>query len=140
MEQKPKLFVATKALITNKGKILVIRESNKYKDGSQAGKFDVIGGRLEPGEKFNESLMREVKEETGLSVNITKPFFVNEAYPKVREEQWQIVRIFFECSCESDTVQLSEDHDEYKWIDPANYKNENLIENLYPVFEAYLKK
>jgi len=51
----------------------------------------------------------------------------------------EVVGTFFECFSETDEVILSEDHDEYLWIDPREYKNVGLIENLYPVFEAYLK-
>ncbi len=137
--EQPKLFVATKAFITFNGKILVVRESGAYKDGSNAGKYDVIGGRLEPGQHFNDSLIREVKEETGLTVTVGQPFFVNEWRPVVKNEHWQIVGIFFACEAESDAVTLSDDHDDYNWIDPKDYKISGVIENLAPVFEAYLQ-
>ncbi len=135
-----KLFAATKALIIHNDKLLIIRESSNYEDGVNVGQFDVPGGRVESGQKFDESLIREVKEETGLEVKIGNPFFVNESWPNVRNEQWQIVRIFFECSVDSDKVVLSEDHDVFKWIDPSDYKKHNLIGNLNPVFESYLNK
>lgn len=134
-----KLWVATKAFIIYQGKLLVIRESSKYSDGTQAGKYGEVGGRVTPGEDFRDSLIREVKEETGLDIIIGKPFFVNEWRPVVRGEQWQIVGIFFECFADTDKVVLSEDHDDYKWINPVNWKNEGMIENLRPVFEAYLQ-
>lgn len=136
-----KLFVATKAFIKNKkGEILILRESSKYKDGSNAGRFDIVGGRLKPGERFDESLLREIKEETGLSVRINKPFFVNEWRPKVNGEQWQVVATFFECDTDSDEVTLSEDHDSFEWINPKDYKNYNIIDNLIGAFETYLRK
>jgi 8-oxo-dGTP diphosphatase len=135
---QPKLFVATKALVSYKGKILVVRESAKYKDSAHLGGFDVIGGRLEAGEHVEESLLREVKEETGLAITIGKPFFVNESWPVVREEQWQIIRIFYACETNTDQVILGGDHDELLWIDPKEYKEHGLIDNLYPAFEAYL--
>ncbi len=137
---EPKLFVATKAFIVHNGKVLILRESTKYQSGANIGKFDVVGGRVEPGQRFDESLAREIKEETGLNVKIGKPFFVNEWRPVVKGEQWQIVGTFFECVADSDNVKLSNDHDDHKWIDPKEYKNHPLIENLQPAFEAYLKK
>jgi len=73
-----KLFVATKAFINYKGKILILRESTKYSDGTNSGKYDVVGGRVEPGQKFDESLLREIKEETGLSVKLGRPFYVGD--------------------------------------------------------------
>jgi len=83
---EPKIFVATKAFIVFNGKVLILRESTKYEDGANAARFDVPGGRLQPGQRFDESLLREIQEETGLAVKIGKPFFVNEWRPVVRGE------------------------------------------------------
>lgn len=135
-----KLFAATKAFIVHDGKILLLKESSKYNDGSNEGKFDVVGGRVEPGQKFDESLLREIKEETGLDVQVGRPFFVNEWRPVVRNETWQIIGTFFECFANSDDVKLSDDHSEFVWINPQDYKNYNLINNLIPAFESFLSK
>lgn len=135
-----KLFTATKAFIVYNGKVLLLRESTQYTDGTNAGKFDVVGGRVKPGERFDESLMREIQEETGLTVTLGRPFFVNEWRPVVRGEQWQIVGTFFECFADSDKVVLSEDHAEYVWMDPAEYQKYTLIDNLVPAFASYLTK
>jgi len=139
MEQEPKLFVALKAFIIHQGKVLLLRESSKYDDGSNPNKYDVVGGRIKPGQHFKESLLREIEEETGLKIEIGKPFFVNEWRPTVKGEPWHIVGTFFECPAENDKVQLSNDHDHYMWIDPKEYKNHPLIDNLIPAFEEYLK-
>jgi len=137
---EPKLFVATKAFIVNDGKILIIRESSQYRDASNIGKYGVVGGRIKPEQRFDESLLREIKEEAGIEVKIGRPFFVNEWRPIVHGEQWQIVATFFECFADSDKVILDQDHDDYLWIDPKEYKNYNLIEDLAEVFESYLNK
>ena len=139
--KEPRMFTATKAFIINKeGKILILRESPKYVDGANISKYDVVGGRVKPGQRFDDSLIREVSEETGIEIKIGKPFFVNEWRPIVKDEPWQIVGIFFECFPKSEEVKLSDDHDDYLWIDPDDYKNYNLIENLYPAFESYLNR
>ncbi|RJO59702.1 NUDIX domain-containing protein [Candidatus Parcubacteria bacterium] len=140
MESKLKLFVAAKALVIYKGKILLVRESANNPVGTNTGKYDVVGGRLEPGETVQECLKREVWEETGLEIKIGKPFYVTEWRPVVKGENWQIIGIFFECFADSDQVKLSQDHDAYKWLEPIAYKAAGMIENLMPVFEAYLKK
>ncbi len=133
-----KLFVAAKAFIVHNGKILLVRESKKYSEGTQSGNYDVPGGRIKPGERFDDSLVREIKEETGLSVRIGAPFAVSEWRPVVKGENWQIVGIFFECFSDSDKVILSEDHDEFLWINPADYLKYNNIKTNLPAFEAYL--
>lgn len=137
---EPKLFAATKAFITYNGKIIILKESSNYSDGANAGKFDVVGGRVKPGQHFKESLLREIKEETGLSVHIGKPFHVDEWRPVVKGEQWHIIATFFECQAHTGKVTLSEDHEEAQWINPKEYKKYSIIPNLQATFEAYLNK
>jgi 8-oxo-dGTP diphosphatase len=134
-----KIFVATKAFVMYEGKVLLLRESGEYTDGTNAGCYDVVGGRVEPGQRFDDSLLREIKEETGLEVKIGRPFFVNEWRPVVRDEKWQVVGTFFECFATSSKVTLSVDHDHYEWIDPKDYLKHNIVENLKPVFDSYLE-
>ncbi|MFA6271655.1 MAG: NUDIX hydrolase [Patescibacteria group bacterium] len=132
-----KQFTATKAFIRYKNQILILRESGKYQDGTNEGYYDIPGGRVKPGQRFDESLRREIKEETGLNIAIGDPFFVNEWRPEKNGEQWQIVGIFFECQADTDSVILSEDHDKFEWIDPKKYDEFKLINNLKPAFESY---
>ncbi|MBP9762435.1 NUDIX domain-containing protein [Patescibacteria group bacterium] len=140
MSLAPILFLATKAFIEYQGKVLIVRESTTYQEGVHAGKFDLPGGRMSPGEHVEDALKREIREEAGLDVEIHEPCFVNESWPMVKGEQWQIVRIFFRATAYTDSVQLSADHAEARWIDPASYLHEPIIENLIPAFEAYLRR
>lgn len=134
-----RLFIATKALINHQGLVLILRESNKYIDGVQAGKFDVPGGRMTvEGESFIDSLHREIREESGLNIHTIRPFFVNEFRVTKPKEIWQIVAMYFSAQSETKVVTLSDDHCEYQWIDPKTHHDYPLIENLHPIFEAYL--
>lgn len=134
-----RLFAAMKAFVVYNGKVLVLREASNYADGTQTGKYDVPGGRVELGQRFDESLRREIFEETGLTVSLGQPFHVGEWRPIVRGEEWQIIATFFICETDTDQVILSEDHDDYLWIDPANYAEFNLIGNLEEAFASYLR-
>ena len=133
-----KLFVATKAFILHNGKVLILRESKRYDDGSNPGQFDVPGGRVKPGQRFDESLLREIMEETGLDVKKIRPFHVDEWRPVVKGHQWQIVGTYFICTSESDEVKTSEDHDGFRWIDPKDYQDFNLIPNVRNAFKSFL--
>jgi 8-oxo-dGTP diphosphatase len=103
------------------------------------GKYDVVGGRIEPGQNFLESLLREIDEETKLKVKVGKAFHVGEWRPIVKGKKWQVVGIFFECTTENEIVKLSEDHSEYKWINPIEFSQYPLIDKLQLVFLEYLK-
>ena len=64
MESKPKIVVA--AVIEKDGKYLLIKE--KLSDGIE--KWIVPGGKVEFGEKLEDAVKREIKEETNLDIEI----------------------------------------------------------------------
>ena len=134
-----KQSVATKAFILHNGKVLILRESSNYEEGTNLGRYDVPGGRIKPGQRYDESLHREIKEETGLEVTVGRPFCVDEWRPNIDGIENQIIGIFFECFSDSDNVSLSEDHNKSEWINPEEYGNHNLIPGLERVFSKYLE-
>ena len=129
-----------KAFLLFKDKVLILRESPNYEEGTNKGRYDLVGGRVAPGENFANALLREIKEETSLDAQIGKPILVDEWYPIVKGEQWHVIGVSFKCSANSDQIMLNGDHDDYKWIDPKDYKNYPLTTNAYNVFDAYLKE
>ncbi|SRR3989304_2257411 len=133
------LQTAVKALVFRGKKTLILRESPQYREGTNQGRYDVPGGRIKPGQRYYKSLLREINEETGLSVKIGRPFHVDEWKPKVAGRDLNILGIFFECFADSDKVRLSKDHDNYLWINPIEYKKFNLVPGLERVFESYLR-
>lgn len=136
---EPKLFVAAKALIVKDGKVLLVRESSKYEEGTNIAKYGVPGGRLKPGEKIEESLAREVKEETGLDISIGDPLVVDEWRPTVRDEPWQIIGIFFKCQALTEEVVLGDDHDHFVWIDPKDEDQYQIIENERKIIKRLIQ-
>lgn len=118
--QPPILQVAAKAAVVNaEGQILLLREA-RSRDATQTGKWGLPGGRLDPGERFLDGLQREVLEETGLRIIAGRPLYVGEWNPVIRGAEHQIIAIFMLCRLEEgQTVQLSDEHDEYAWISPA---------------------
>lgn len=131
-----KMFVAVKAFIVNDGKVLVIRGTADGTD-VRTKKYEIVGGRIEPCEQYEDALHREVNEEVGLEVEIIKPFAVGEWFPVIGGEQCHVVAIFFECRVKSGSVTLGTDHDDFKWIDPKDVGSFPLMENLRPVFAKY---
>ena len=109
--------IATKALIINeKSEILILREASSYEEGVRGGRYQLPGGRLNPGEAFLDGLKREVNEETGLKIDIGKPIYVGEWRPIIKGVQNQIVAIYFICKAITTKVKLSNEHDDFKWV------------------------
>jgi 8-oxo-dGTP pyrophosphatase MutT (NUDIX family) len=136
-----KLCVATKALVFNRfGKVLILRESGAYKDATNVGKWDVLGGRIEAGESLLDALSREVMEEAGIKVSECKVIDVEDKISIIAGEEVQIVRIYYRCVVDGeDGVVLSEDHDLHQWIDVGDYSSYNLIGDVAGVFSRHVK-
>jgi len=71
--QGPKVAVA--ALAVKDGKVLLVRR--KYPPS--AGKWSLPGGHVELGERLEEAVLRELKEETGID-GVVKGFFAPVEY------------------------------------------------------------
>jgi 8-oxo-dGTP diphosphatase len=121
--------IAFKAVITNdKNEVLLLREASTYEEGTNIGKYHLPGGRLEPGEAWQDGLKREVAEESGLEVEIIKPLFVGEWRPVIKGVQNQIVALFMVCKAtQTSSVKLSEEHDDYKWVGADAWHNLNVM-------------
>ncbi len=135
-----KQYVAVRAVIVKDGKILLIRESQKYASGTNKGKYDFPGGKLKAGESLIDAIVREVSEEVGLQVKIGNPFYAGEWSPVVAGEVSHIVGIFFLCEALSARVMLSDDHDEYLWITPKDAQNLALIDENANAIEVLLEQ
>jgi|LSQX01.3.fsa_nt_gb 8-oxo-dGTP pyrophosphatase MutT (NUDIX family) len=125
---KSNIEFAVKAIILRNGKLLAL-----HRKGVTDEWFDLPGGRMEYGETAEETVIREVKEETGLSV---KPVRILDSWNNVKEE-YQITGIFYLCILENgDDVNLSDEHDYYRWFE-ANRKS---IVDLHYVFRSRMDK
>ena len=83
----------------------------KRKNNPARGQWWFPGGRMWKGETFKETLYREVKEETGLAVDVIK--FVG-VYSRIFPDRHDITIVFL-CRC-TDKVSLNEEHSEYRFF------------------------
>ncbi len=131
--------IATKALIIDgNGKYLLLREASTYKEGTNVGRYHLPGGRLNIGEYFEDGLFREVKEETGLEIEIVRPLYVGEWRPVIKGIRNQIVAIFFLCRAKSTKVTLSEEHDDFQWVSPKEDNKLDVMDPENKVIASYL--
>ena len=134
------LRVAAKAAIFYKNKVLILREANTYKDGTNIGKYGLVGGRVNPEESFFDALAREVKEETGLKVDVVKPVYVGEWWPNIKGQKSHIVAVFVLCNAHTNKVVLSDEHDDYKWVDAKKLPEFSMVEPDRTVTEQVLNE
>lgn len=119
-ESKNAFFeITVKAVIVNKeGKVLVLkRAENNYR---APGKFDLPGGGLNEGESFEEALLREIKEETRLEVEIGPVIYVFDFDLGEKEKEKNIGKgVRFLAFAKNNEVKIAKkEHQEYFWLDP----------------------
>jgi nucleoside triphosphatase len=102
------------ALIFNRNDRVLLVLSERW-----GGKYVVPGGHIELGERIEESVLREVKEETGLDVYDLKFVMMQEC---VYDEGFykKMHFIFFDYSCttdaDEDEVILNHEAQAYSWV------------------------
>ncbi len=73
-----------KILLKNKeGKYLLVRRNPK-KYPEVGAKWDIVGGRIEPGSSLIENLKREIKEEVGAGIPRESAVNISAEYPEDR--------------------------------------------------------
>jgi len=123
-------YVGIHGVIANRGRILVLKRAPvmPYRPGS----WDLPGGHLSLGESFEDCLLREIKEETGLDVAIDRLLglhsMVSEPY----------MQAFYSCRLTVfQKVRLRPDeHVEHRWVTPDELASLELI----PYLAAIMKR
>lgn len=101
------------AVIFNpEGKVLLCK-SHKW-----GNKYVIPGGHIELGEKMEEALIREIKEETGLDIYDIKLLSLTESiYSDMYHEKKHFIFIDYQCRTDSYDVALNDEAEEYVWAD-----------------------
>jgi len=109
--------VTVGALVVNqKGEVLLAR-SSKWND-----KFTVPGGHIELGERAEDAIKREVKEETGLDVEPIELLLVQQAiYPKHYHKHEHFLFLDYVCKATDSSVKLDgRELQTYVWVRPED--------------------
>ena len=110
-------IASVEAVIVQDDSLLFLRRNNN----PVKGQWWFPSGRIRKGETFEETLIREVKEETGLDVIESE--LVN-VYSRIFNQRHDIT-IAYICKCKPDKITLNNEHSEYKYI-------KKLPKNIHP--------
>ena len=111
-------MVAVGAIVENSrtGKVLMQWRSEK-KDFC-GGIWEYTTGRLNQFEEPEAGLRRELMEESGIEVEIIKPISIYHIFRGEKIAENELVGIIYWVKTDAEEIKLSEEHTDYKWVEP----------------------
>jgi len=128
-----KLIPAVYLVLRRGNEVLLLRRANT---GYQDGNYSVVAGHLDGDEVATQGLIREAKEEAGITVDPKDIKLVHTAHRLTRNQPGQErLDLFFEVRNWQDEVTNMEPHkcDDLSW-----YPIDNLPENMIPFVRRVL--
>ncbi|MBN2202424.1 NUDIX domain-containing protein [bacterium] len=113
---------------------LILKRSDRNRN--YPGKWELPGGKLSPGETFAEALIREVREEAGLHIEIDRLAGAVES----ELPEWRIVHLFMEARVVRGDIRLSPEHTEYGWVAVDDLPLKDMPEHFVRFVRAYRRK
>lgn len=133
MSSKPVLLVAAAALINSTGEVLIATRPVGKK---MAGLWEFPGGKVEPGEAPEETVIREFFEELGITLDrssLTPLTFASHAY-----DEFHLMMPLFSCTHWQGTPQPKEGQS-LAWAKPADFNAYNFVPADLPLLPVIAK-
>jgi len=136
MKQIVQKVIAGGAVIYN-GKILIIQRAADEEILPNLWEFP--SGKKEPLESIHDAVKREVKEETGLNIEVGKPITVfNFGWEKENEIRDATEIVFLATLKGKPEVKLSKEHQSFAWVDINEIENYNVSKETEGVVKEVL--
>ena len=136
------MYIAQKGLVFNKTnqKILTIQYLDaKHNPEKLRGKYGLPGGKMDLGEESETTLVREIKEETGIIVKPILPFYTWMWIYKKNDEDVQIVcTVWLAEYLSGEIVNLKNENEttiRSEWIDFSNLNINSFVIDEQPALE-----
>ncbi len=120
--------VIMKAMVLKNSKILILKRHPKQKVAPD--KWEMTGGKLEIDESLEECLIREVKEETNLDIEIKRILYATDHNTKILGK---VVIIVYLCKAQNTDVKISHEHSDFKWVKVEDFRKivfKEIVEDL----------
>ena len=128
------MLLATLCYIKNNGHTLMVYRNKKPND-MHAGKWNGLGGKLEPGESPEECVRREVLEESGLKIRNPRLHGLI-MFPNFKGDDWYV---FVFTAREFDGELIDSPEGKLEWIPDEKLPDLNLWESDH-IFMPWIQK
>lgn len=126
----PTIVTAVKGIIRYDNRMLIVQRAAADSGG---GTWECPGGKVDFGEHPEASLLREIREETGLTVTVDRIAYASSF---LTHPDRQVILVVYFCTAETGAVSLSDEHDAYLWADEADVRKQ-IAPNILAEFERH---
>jgi len=123
------------SFVMHGGRVLLLHRSDKV--GSMRGKWAGVSGYVEGEEDPLKRALKEIAEEVGLrrdQIRLVRSGSPIEVPDPDADRLWVVHPFLFEA--ETDRVRLDWEHDEYRWIAPAELDSYETVPHLREAFRS----
>ena len=124
-----KVVFTNMCMIYDQNKVVVIDRQKKDWPG-----ITFPGGHIELSESFTDAVIREIKEETGLTIHSPKLCGIKDWY----EDECRYVVLLYKTNCYSGTLQSSSEGKVW-WEDIENLSNLNLASDMKDMLRVFME-
>jgi ADP-ribose pyrophosphatase YjhB (NUDIX family) len=130
--------VGVGALIFQDGKLLLVRRGAK----PGQGRWSIPGGLVELGERVHEAVVREVKEECGLDIEIERlvDVFDSITWDERGRIQYQFVVINFLARIKGGRLKNADDVLDARWVSVDEVENYDLTNSFRRFFREHYRE
>lgn len=122
-----KTYFVVAGVIQCRGKILILKKSDD--DYNYPGKWSFCSGFVKEFEAAEDTVLREIKEETGLKGKIIKNGKIVSIEDKKKNKTW-VVCVFL-CKVKWQKVKLCHENSDFRWILPKELKKYPTVPGLW---------
>lgn len=134
-----RFMVATGAIIEHEssGKILLVQRSDDL--DWHPGEWEISYGRIAQFESTEDGLRREILEELGIQdLEIVKVLRVWHIYRGSKRAENDLIGITYHCRTKSETIIISDEHQDYIWVEPKQALEMISVEGIKKDVETFI--
>lgn len=124
------IVTAVKGIVRHDNRILIVQRAAADSGG---GTWECPGGKIDFGEQPEDSLIREIREEAGLTVTVDKIAYASSI---LTHPDRQVILLVYFCTAVTSSVTLSEEHDAYLWADESMIRQQ-IAPSILTAFERH---
>ncbi|MBE6349287.1 MAG: (deoxy)nucleoside triphosphate pyrophosphohydrolase [Spirochaetaceae bacterium] len=117
------------AIVVKNGRVLI---GKRIDVGQMGGRWEFPGGKVDPGETYEEALKREFREEFSQDIIVIQP--ITEAQFQHNDKTVHLHAFHVEL-CSRNPLWVLTEHTEVEWVSFEEIKNRNFVDSDLLIYE-----